>query len=202
MAVHKICEWCGGKFSVTPNLTHQRFCSNKCRGQSIKQRRPAPTFTCAKCGKVTARRRFRMANGRELGFDFSAKYCSQACGHQGRTWRPINPNGHLHSTGYIRVNLPGGKKEFKHRIVMAEILGRPMRKGENVHHKDGVRTNNAPSNLELWTTLQPPGQRVTDKIAFAIEMLRLYPEFARAAGAQLVDVPADAHVQVSAPGPN
>lgn len=31
---------------------------------------------------------------------------------------------------------------------------------------------------------QPAGQRVADKVAFALEILRLYPEFARAAQAE------------------
>jgi HNH endonuclease len=68
---------------------------------------------------------------------------------------------------------------------MSEQLGRPLAKGENVHHKDGDRLNNALDNLELWTKKQPPGQRVIDKVDFAIEMLTLYPEFARARGYEL-----------------
>jgi hypothetical protein len=68
---------------------------------------------------------------------------------------------------------------------MERILGRSLIKGENVHHKDGDRLNNAPENLELWTKHQPAGQRVVDKVDFAIEMLTLYPEFARARGYEL-----------------
>ena len=68
---------------------------------------------------------------------------------------------------------------------MSQTLGRPLHKGENVHHKDGDKLNNAPSNLELWSKLQPPGQRVVDKVQFAIEVLTLYPEFARQAGYEL-----------------
>jgi len=71
---------------------------------------------------------------------------------------------------------------------MAKILGRDLRKGENIHHKDGDRLNNRPENLELWSKMQPPGQRVVDKVAFAVEILRLYPEFARQAGVELCDV--------------
>lgn len=37
----------------------------------------------------------------------------------------------------------------QHRIVMEKILGRKLRKGEIVHHKDGDKKNNRPSNLEL-----------------------------------------------------
>lgn len=45
---------------------------------------------------------------------------------------------------------------------------------ENVHHIDGDKTNNDISNLELWSKSQPPGQRVSDKVAWAEEILRLY----------------------------
>lgn len=52
------------------------------------------------------------------------------------------------STGgsYVKV---GGRHE--HRIVAEEMLGRPLKKGEIVHHKDGNKQNNSPENLEIMT---------------------------------------------------
>ncbi len=63
---------------------------------------------------------------------------------------------------------------LEHAKVMSEVIGRPLLRDENVHHINGVRGDNRPENLELWVTKQPKGQRVEDKVAWAVEMLRRY----------------------------
>lgn len=92
-------------------------------------------------------------------------------------WEPT-PKVHqprMDSQGYMTVWQPEEKRyAHQHRLVMEALLGRPILPEENVHHKNGVRHDNRPENLELWVTSQPSGQRVQDKVDFAVEVLQRY----------------------------
>lgn len=75
---------------------------------------------------------------------------------------PSHPNSK--SNGYIR----------EHRVVMEEKLNRFLEKNENVHHINGNKQDNHPNNLELWITSQPPGQRVSDLVNWANQVIEKY----------------------------
>ncbi len=61
---------------------------------------------------------------------------------------------------------------------MEEMIGRALHPFENVHHRNGIRHDNRPENLELWTKPQLAGQRVEDLVAWVVLN---YPEQIRAA---------------------
>lgn len=128
---------------------------------------------------VKAWRAKRVANG----FYGYCKGCSSPMGRNDGNKRKTeyckdclkgdkHPNftgGYLNHDGYRIIQ---GKLE--HRTVMEEYIGRKLEKDENVHHINGVRTDNRIENLELWNTSQPSGQRIADKVKWAKEILERY----------------------------
>lgn len=90
--------------------------------------------------------------------------------------RRTNKHGYvlIKKAGHPNANARGWIME--HRYVMSEIIGRPLTGDENVHHINGHRSDNRVANLELWNTSQPSGQRVADKVAWAKQILAMYPE--------------------------
>lgn len=174
------CEHCGAegqrkKGSESPHM----FCSRECywksdfRSQVVanqnRKRNPEAKGTqpCATCGVPVER---YLSTGQKRFF------CSREC-----RWENHKHARQKNAAGYVLVFIgrgePGASKSghiLEHRLVMQEILGRPLLPGENVHHKNGVKDDNRPENLELWTRSQPHGQRVEDKIRWAREFLALY----------------------------
>lgn len=62
--------------------------------------------------------------------------------------RRVRGTGHLTHDGYIQHE-QNGKRYYEHRRVVEDLLGRPLTKDEVVHHKNGVRDDNRPENLEV-----------------------------------------------------
>lgn len=123
------CEECHSRFLGNIYRKNQRFCSRKCAAPYL-------------------RRTVEVLEG------------------------PSHPSwkgGRIKRKGYVWINLPGhhslaGKGAHRryvreHRVVMEGVLSRNLEPNEVVHHKNGIKDDNRPENLELWSHGHPPGQR-------------------------------------------
>jgi len=80
-------------------------------------------------------------------------------------------------SGYVYISR-GGRRRAEHIWVMEDVLGRRLLPFEEVHHKNGIRDDNDPDNLELKTKPHGAGQRPIDLAEWVV---KYYPEAVRAA---------------------
>ena len=184
MAPTKRCPECrerkpitGFSKSLQTKDGYRTYCK-PCMGVKNKRWKLARANPCVDCGELTSRAtsvRCRACNNRA---NAGTKHYAYKGG------KHTTPSGYVYLSGYHdHPNANNVGQIAEHVLVMSQKLGRPLIKGENVHHKNGNRADNRPENLELWSRVQPAGQRVEDKVAWAIEILQTYrPELLKEQG--------------------
>lgn len=69
-----------------------------------------------------------------------------------------------------RIVRRGKKKEYEHRIVMEEHIGRPLKKDDYVHHINGNTLDNRLENLQLMTDKEHGSHH--HKRSFSVDRLK------------------------------
>jgi len=146
------CKHCGEAVKRKGNACCSISCARQAKlvaGNEHPQWKAKPE--CLQCGQPVKR-----MNAKHCGME-----CSLASKRDGRSGGKNNPawkgGRTIKDSGYVMIrntehHRSSGGYVREHILVMENILGRPILRGEIVHHRNGDPSDNAPENLQLFAS--------------------------------------------------
>ncbi len=136
-----VCATCSASFLPKTNSRKGKYCSRKCFGESVSQRRRAEL---AEIMRVVQR----------LGVTPEAREKAKVFGESNPAWR----GGIVRFRSIKHVRCPTSflcmaRKDgyvAEHRLKVAQALGRALTRAETVHHENHNSSDNALENLSLF----------------------------------------------------
>ena len=156
------------------DLTGQRFGRLTAIRKSETNKQKQISWVCeCDCGRQTEATGGSLRSGHTKSCGcYNRDRAKERAGPKHPSWkggRGRNPDGYM-----MAYAGPGRSRVMEHRVIMEKYLNRPLFPDEQVHHRNGLRSDNRIENLELKVGPHGKGMDAKDAVDWAKEILNRY----------------------------